>query len=68
MFAPEKLIKAREAKKMSRSDLMFALNNCGLRVSPPTLYRWETGGAVPDANEVAILSNFFSLPIQYFFN
>lgn len=68
MFRPQKLIKARERKKLSRTDFMFALEGFGLRVSQPTLYRWESGKAIPDANQVAKLADFFSLPVQHFFN
>lgn len=68
MFIKEKLVTAREQAGLSRTDLMFALENLGLRVSPPTLYRWESGKSIPDANQLATLAQFFSVPVQYFFN
>ncbi len=67
MFDPKKLIAVREEKGLSIADFMFELDKFGLRISMPTLYRWENGGAVPDANEVATLATFFKVPIGYFF-
>jgi len=67
MFIHANLIKIREEKRLSRTDFMFELDKIGLRISPPTLYRWETGTAVPDANELYIIANFFKKPMEFFF-
>jgi len=68
MFIAERLRKCREEKNLTQTDLMFELDKIGLRISRPTLINWETGTTTPDANEVAILANFFNKPIQYFFD
>ncbi len=68
MFSCDKLTKAREEKGLSITEFMFALDRINLRISPPTIYRWERGEAFPDANELQILSRFFNKPMEYFFN
>ena len=67
MFIPEKLIKAREEKGLSRTDFMFELEKFGFRVSMPTLHRWDKGESDPGANQVSKLAEFFEKPEQYFF-
>ena len=67
MFDNKKLEQARREKGLSITNFMFELDRFGMRISPPTLYRWENGEAIPDANEVGTLAQFFNKPIQYFF-
>jgi transcriptional regulator with XRE-family HTH domain len=67
MFIPNNLIKAREDMGLSRTDFMFALDKIGVRISPPTLRRWETGQAIPDVNELFLIAKLLGKTLGYFF-
>ena len=67
MFSAKKLIKAREEMKLSRTDLLFALDKVGLRISHPTIYRWESGKSNPSVDDLIALAKFFGKDFEYFF-
>lgn len=67
MYMPKKLKELREAKGISQTDFVFELDKHGLRITRQTLINWESGITAPDANDIAVLSNFFNKPVQYFF-
>lgn len=68
MFIAERLKKCREDKELSSEDLTFELDKIGFRITRQTIYNWETGATVPDANAIAVLSTYFKKPLQYFFD
>jgi transcriptional regulator with XRE-family HTH domain len=68
MFVAERIRISRKEKKLTQTALMFALDKIGLRVSRATLINWETGVTIPDANEIAMLAEFFCKPVQHFFD
>lgn len=68
MFIADKLRKCREDKKLSLEDLTFELDKINFRITRQTLYNWETGATVPNANALTALSNYFKKPIEYFFD
>lgn len=68
MFLADKLKKLREEKDLSQEGLMFELDKNELRVSRQTIFSWENGITVPDANSLQIIANFFKVPIKYFFD
>ena len=68
MFLYKKLSKCRLEKNLNQTDLMFALDKIGWRICRPTLSHWETGETAPNANELAMLADFYGKPIQYFFD
>lgn len=68
MFSGKQLIKARKEIGMSRTDLLFALDKEGFRLSSPTLCRWEIGRSIPNANQLAKLAMFFGKGVSYFFD
>lgn len=67
MFLHEKLKECRESLGFSQDDVIIKLANAGCRVSRPTLTRWETGGSIPDANDLVSLGMVFNKPLKYFF-
>jgi transcriptional regulator with XRE-family HTH domain len=67
MFKSKRLVKARKEMGYTRSDLIFALDKVGLRISNPTLSRWERGLSSPTAVQLGSLAQFFKLNVGYFF-
>ncbi|MDD2703562.1 MAG: helix-turn-helix transcriptional regulator [Candidatus Omnitrophica bacterium] len=67
MFSHEILKKVREEKGLSLDGLATELGKTGFRVSRQTVWNWESGRHVPDANAIVALSEFFRKPLEYFF-
>jgi len=68
MFRNKLLKELREKKRLSTSELMFALDRIGLRVSRATLINWENGATEPRISQAFLLSKFFSKPLGDFFD
>lgn len=67
MFKSKRLVQAREAKGLTRTDLIFALDKAGVRISHPTLCRWERGSSSPNAVLLGKLAKFLGKEAGYFF-
>jgi DNA-binding transcriptional regulator YiaG len=67
MFLPEKIKEMRESLGMTQEELMIALANEGVRVSLPTLGKWEAGTSKPDVDDLVALRIVFNKPLKYFF-
>lgn len=67
IFIPDKLKECRLEQKLTLTDLMFALEKKGLRVSRQTLLNWESGVFTPNVNNLCTLASFFKKPYEYFF-
>ena len=48
----ERIAKARHDKGMSLAECSTALGRCGVKISPPALNKWETGGTTPNAYQL----------------
>lgn len=68
MFDAKKLRAVREEKNMSREDLANVFSVEKSPLTQQTIYNWERGATVPDANEVAIIALHFNKPVGFFFN
>lgn len=63
MNISEKLIQLRKSKGMSQEELAGKLD-----VSRQAISRWETGAALPDANNILALSKIYNITTDYLLN
>ena len=63
MKLSDKIIGLRKSNGMSQEDLAEKLN-----VSRQAISRWESGTAMPDANNILQLSKLFSITADYLLN
>lgn len=69
MFNADALKKLREKKKFSPEKLVLDMAHAiNFRVSRQTIYNWEAGDSVPDANELQKLAKYFKKPVEVFFD
>ena len=63
MNLSEKLILLRKEKGVSQAELAELMN-----VSRQAISRWETGAAVPSAENLKYLRNLYNVSLDYLFN
>lgn len=64
----DKIKELRESQNLSYSDLIFALDKIGLRISRPTLISWENNDTTPKADQLFLVAKFFNVDMDNFFN
>ena len=64
-FKHEKLREARN--DMTRRELLIKMANRGISITERTLWAWEAGERVPDADILAIIADITKKPIKFFF-
>lgn len=57
----------REKKGLTQEKFMIELSSIGFERTRNTLRKWENGITAPDANDLAVISSFFGIPIQSFY-
>ena len=68
MFNGNKIRKSREKMGISMESLVMLLHDEKLNISRQTLWCWEKGLTVPNANCLCIIAHVLGVPISYFFD
>lgn len=68
MFVPALIKKLRIKENLTRETVARFMESEGRKITPQTLYNWETGKTCPEAHDLAILSLVLNVPVASFFN
>ena len=67
MFSSAKLVRVRESRGFSRSDVHRALVRQGMDCCRSLIDRWESGRSEPSASEAELLARTLGVPLTELF-
>lgn len=67
MFVHDKLKELREQNAKTHTDVLYELDKVGLRISRPTLIKWEHGVTSPTAKDLDLLAQYWGKSPKFFY-